>query len=523
MSYNSHTTRQSNAPSLRVHVQVIEDYISSLGGGSVFTTIEMVRFNYLKDACFIEDWYFVSLHQIFYLWRLDPHELYGIPELGKYPRIIEAACKILDPIMQHPSAPVRRQHAKWFSEFPICLSGLSNMFDWYHTSGFNVVKSFGKLVEDWGNYKTCCKQRGYPPLVDELVRAFAVSSPILQLILFLDIRSAIGILDDEYAKAMKHLFDHDIQWHRELSVRRNTARPLTEGEIKEKNIWLAKQYEIIHVKQQKRRSMILESNSPHGIPSPAHGSPYVRPAQPHQVSGQVPPSTMVTSSSQLTALQYQNQALAHPHLQNVQYGSFSRKQPESLRFSRGQFQNAQHGASTTWNDVFSGNPLQPSEFSQGGFPTGQHELRNTRDSSVAGHPSHSPSLVSRLPPHQIHTTHHNVNPTSLANLASPTVVQQAQIQQQNPSAANQSVHPGLRSNVLRQAPQLQEVYGIPRVNPAPIRPNLATANGTSQSVPIRCLCLPSCRYLDLPMCRASLLRKISTQLILQSCIAMLNY
>ncbi|KAL5350925.1 hypothetical protein ACLOAV_004498 [Pseudogymnoascus australis] len=63
----------ANHPSLKAMVPIIEQHVNSCGGmRALASNIERQRIRMLQEACRNDDYFYVALHQMFFLWSLDP-------------------------------------------------------------------------------------------------------------------------------------------------------------------------------------------------------------------------------------------------------------------------------------------------------------------------------------------------------------------------------------------------------------------------------------------------------------------
>ncbi|KAK0102510.1 hypothetical protein ONS95_006124 [Cadophora gregata] len=259
---NKRQRTQVNAmPSLKGRVSLIEKHIASAGGlQNLNTGLERPRFALLTDACRNEDPFYVALHQVFCVWDLNQQEVIIIPG---YPNsnILQAAFKILGALIRDNDqlAPV---HKIWFAQFPGPLGQLLVVSEVYRQSITDVGVFLERLTVEWVSLSTEWTQRGYPPLVDELVSRLGLLSPTLQSVVFTATRRNLGIRDEDVGTRMEDLFRRDQQEHQALSARVNTARPPTAKEVQERNTALVNEYLTLHNHVIQRRSSTAISGSP---------------------------------------------------------------------------------------------------------------------------------------------------------------------------------------------------------------------------------------------------------------------
>ncbi|KAL5351058.1 hypothetical protein ACLOAV_004633 [Pseudogymnoascus australis] len=203
-----------------------------------------------QEACRNDDYFYVALHQMFCLWSLDP-DLVARLAMPKGGPNLKASFTIIGHLIMQNSA-ISDAHTKFFSTFPNHLSELMYRSGQYSLTVNNVLIFLTKLSLEWQKYIPECRQRGCPPLVDELVNRFGLLSPILQHIIFTATRRNIGFPDDEYSAQMEQLFNRDQELHHQMAARVNTAYPPTKREIHERNQWQAGQYAHVRAAQLRR-------------------------------------------------------------------------------------------------------------------------------------------------------------------------------------------------------------------------------------------------------------------------------
>ncbi|KFX94191.1 hypothetical protein O988_06427 [Pseudogymnoascus sp. VKM F-3808] len=308
----------ANHPSLKPMLPLIDGHVASHGGiEGLKGNIERQRFNMLQKACATDDYFYVALHQIFCLWSLDPVTAVKLvmPQ-GK--TVLNVAFAIVGQLLMKNTA-LDDAHTRFFAIFPNHLSELMYRSDHYSLTVNNVAIFLVRLAQEWPKYIPECAQRGYPPLVDELVNRFGLLSPILQHIIFTATRRNLGFPDDEYSAQMEQTFNQDIEAHRQMAARVNTAYPPTAREIKERNEWQANQYFAIRAMQIQRMDADRQAQSsqqtpppgpnmarpsqqslPGRVQSPSNAPSGTQAGQPHLIRTNVMPSHVLTASPQST-------------------------------------------------------------------------------------------------------------------------------------------------------------------------------------------------------------------------------
>lgn len=220
---------------------LIEEHIRVTGGFQALNTeLEKPRFILLQDACNNEDYFYVALHQFFCLWTLDRSllvEVNGFPDT----HTVTFAFNIINQLIRDNQG-LSHVHLVWFSLFPAALKDLLARSDHYRRTTLSVSNFLMRLKTHWVTLTNECKQRGYPPLVDEMINRLGLLSPVLQGVFFTASRRNLGIGDNEIGAQMELLFVQDRAGHRELAARYNTSFPPSELDVRERNVGVANRY-----------------------------------------------------------------------------------------------------------------------------------------------------------------------------------------------------------------------------------------------------------------------------------------
>ncbi|OBT86054.1 hypothetical protein VE02_05695 [Pseudogymnoascus sp. 03VT05] len=307
----------ANHPSLKTMLPLLEQHVNAHGGMRNFTNnIERQRVHKLQKACETDDYFYFALHQIFCLYTLDP-EMVAKLIMPHGETVLEVAFGIISQLIM-ANTTISPVHTKFFSVFPNQLPELMFRSDQYKLTVNNVAIFLARLSLEWPKYVPECIQRGYPPLVDELVNRFGLLSPILQHIVFTAVRRNMGAPDDEYSAQMEQLFNHDQKFHRQMAARVNTAYPPTEREINERNQWQINQYLCVRAAQLQRIERIRrgqlaqmgqnaaiplqQPNLPERVQSPSNMLPSTQAGLPSPIRTTILPSELLTASPRSTTV-----------------------------------------------------------------------------------------------------------------------------------------------------------------------------------------------------------------------------
>ncbi|POS86532.1 hypothetical protein EPUL_001610, partial [Erysiphe pulchra] len=168
---------QSSRFTLKSKLTMIEAQLKSVGGlESLNTGLERPRFQLLIEACRVEDFFYVILHQIYILWDFRREEVLSIPEASNIGSL-QIGFRIVAKII-HENNQLAPNHKRWFAEFPHSLTKLLETSDNCRKTYINVLNCVIKLSTNWYPLMHECKTRLAPLLAEELVNKLGVLSPI---------------------------------------------------------------------------------------------------------------------------------------------------------------------------------------------------------------------------------------------------------------------------------------------------------------------------------------------------------
>lgn len=245
--------RQANSPSLSQYYPILENYIQECrASGEVFTEQEKTRFALLQTACSSNDYFYIAFHQVLCLWFADRDFLKDtVAQPGQNDKILDRGmCHMTQFLIAQKAAPVAAKHGKWFTTFPIDFHHLRNYSDAYRTAVNDVAASLILITQHVNAFLSQCVQRRYPPLADEIIRIFRVSSPIVQRLMFTWVRKTMGIRTDNFADAMLQEFQQSQSLNAQLSARINTNMPPTQRELEDATNYTVNQYLRIRTEQE---------------------------------------------------------------------------------------------------------------------------------------------------------------------------------------------------------------------------------------------------------------------------------
>lgn len=221
--------------------QLITHFVHPNGSGfpRPLSQQEHARINLLQRACLRQDITFLLTHQIYCLATYDafslPQQLQTAPYLG-------ALCQKLDSILM-PNNQLTWPVLGWFATFPAPLKDVTQSAPELYGSKLKLFESFAShTASNWERLKTICDERGYPPLVGEIMNYLGANSAVLQHVVFLSITRSLWGMDETpwFREAERLFFKNQDEWNKALSHHINgTMDPQI---VTKYNMWYISRY-----------------------------------------------------------------------------------------------------------------------------------------------------------------------------------------------------------------------------------------------------------------------------------------
>jgi len=255
------------SPSLKPRISLIHQYIKSIGGTQALSPLlERPRFALLEQACIEEDSFYLALHQLFCVWDANNQNLPNIHQFPA-PEVLTMGFRILGQLIKSNS-DLKANHLQWFAQFPAMLADLLQTSETYRQSISSSCNFLYKLGTEWDKLSANCRNRGYPPLVDELVETLGCLSPILQHIIFTASRRNLGFGDDNYGPQMEEIFRQDKSGHNSISRKNHVSTQSADGEVAKHNQELIQIYrQAIQRRTQTQQVQIIHARRASGSTS----------------------------------------------------------------------------------------------------------------------------------------------------------------------------------------------------------------------------------------------------------------
>ncbi len=243
-------TPATQGPSLMHYLHMTDKMISDYGGESALGPLGLPRIRLLQDACKSEDCFYLTLHQVYCLHSMDPQSFFQIPGMSQIH--VEGLGIVEQLVLSNQNLPPNS--LAWFASFPAPHTNLVARSPMYQRALKDVQNFLYLIAQNWRRVQEGCRQRDYPPIVEELVTIFGLVSIVFQRVVFTAIhRSMWGPEQDACFRSIELLFRQDQQNYQEVRSRMNTARPPTAAEIRAGHIALVNKYK--EIRQQRRQNI----------------------------------------------------------------------------------------------------------------------------------------------------------------------------------------------------------------------------------------------------------------------------
>ncbi|KAL2133023.1 hypothetical protein VTI74DRAFT_3029 [Chaetomium olivicolor] len=285
-------------PRLEQHIQ------ASRGEQALEPTIEKPRMVLLREACKINDEFFVLLHQLFCIWSLNPRDAHaGLPMAA--PTAIDAGFAVLETVLRKNQL-MSPQYQQWFARFPVLIEDYTQPRAQYPPVISEIAAFLGHLAHRYDELDSLSMSRQYPFLVDELLSRLGCKSPILQRILFTACRRRLGVMDGPFSCQIEQAFRDDQSRHLDPATGNLVFAPLTYfGEIDDRNATLIRHYRLIV-----QAATSTASSQPNPQPPTLAGTP---PLVSQQQAGRSPPVSQPQAGPASIQIPQQNQPTYAPY------------------------------------------------------------------------------------------------------------------------------------------------------------------------------------------------------------------
>ncbi|KAK2808244.1 hypothetical protein FQN49_008732, partial [Arthroderma sp. PD_2] len=144
---------------------------------AAFRPHEIIYVCMLRDACMVQDLQFLALHQLYCLSATSSRPLQGFGPLAK--KGIQVTMEAL-----RPMAPLSLNFLKYFSAFPSDFGVLVSQNQKYANEVHTILSWAPCIPGIWPKFFSDVTNRGYPPLIDELIHGLGTHSKVIHFVFF---------------------------------------------------------------------------------------------------------------------------------------------------------------------------------------------------------------------------------------------------------------------------------------------------------------------------------------------------
>ncbi|KAB8259002.1 hypothetical protein BDV32DRAFT_139246 [Aspergillus pseudonomiae] len=235
-------------------LKTLENFQEQLKQRDCLGNVEQPRTQLLYQACAERDPLFLAIHQVYCLHSLAPQEFLQLPG---YTVLQECGLDVIRRLLVENNR-VSAGFLRWSTQFPAPLVGLMQRSRYRQ-----VVEQAGQclrlLAERWPMYVKDVRKREFPPLVDELVKNFEITSGALAYTIFLSTcRTLPGSRSEEHLKAVWEL---DLRYYQQRCA---SPRPVSNAQLYEEHQKVIQAYRSV--------SVPTGTHQPGPHPTLSHGS-----------------------------------------------------------------------------------------------------------------------------------------------------------------------------------------------------------------------------------------------------------
>ncbi|GIC84633.1 MIZ zinc finger domain protein [Aspergillus udagawae] len=161
--------------------EALDAFVARAEGAMLLSeTVELPRTRLLRDACIEKDLFYLTLHQIYSLHTFAPSEFARLPYVSRHNEMgLEVVQQLL--VDNHR---LSGDFLRWSVNFPRPLGVMCQTRE-FPIVVHQIARCLGSFSEKWTAFDHHVRERGYPPLIDELVVQFGITSSVLLSIVFL--------------------------------------------------------------------------------------------------------------------------------------------------------------------------------------------------------------------------------------------------------------------------------------------------------------------------------------------------
>ncbi|KAJ9198788.1 transcriptional regulator family: Zinc finger, MIZ-type [Paecilomyces variotii] len=271
---------------------------------SLSESVELPRVRLLQEACRSKDLFYVTLHQVFCL------HTFALSEFARLTGFSTSQASALEIIKQLllDNRRLSGDFLKWCVNFPFPMSRMLQNVK-YRGTLQQIGQSLSLLSVKWVSFEQEIRRRSYPPLIDELVLQFHITSSTLQSVIFTAIcRRHLQARDDDRLRQFLSLFERNRKYY--LRRFADPQHPVSTEHMQKENEDLIRGYHSLWVQFAPRNEI---------HPAPSH-SPVATQRAGQMASGAVPAAPAHATSPARNSVR---PSLQSPPIQQLPSQSYS--------------------------------------------------------------------------------------------------------------------------------------------------------------------------------------------------------
>ncbi|KAM5443509.1 hypothetical protein MferCBS31731_001282 [Microsporum ferrugineum] len=406
-------------PPIELSPQALNACVPFLNGVvSTFQSHEAAYIYLLRDACVLYDLQYLALHQLHCISAISAKKLPGFGAKGQ-----RAVAIVLDMVCHKARASSVFLH--YFSAFPSDFATITSQNQRYAAAIESIKRWAPSFADTWPKFFSKVYNRGYPPLIDEIIHELGVHSVIMQSVFYTACVSTLTVnRPAALREAWKTVRQKNIDFYQHRLRMANTSNPVSAVHIQGENSYLASMFQQIYavypppgvapIPSQATHHMNPQQTlyaTPPGYPS----TPQVAPFSVTNRQAMRFPAAASTRSQPTRPLPFQRQTTLPSQTSTAPSNTTARIHPSMPSTAAQPYPSPTRQPITVSTANFNNNPpLTPSNQAYA-HPPAQHYMQPTPTAQPIGTPLFPPPNANALPPT-------NPSPTSSLHLSHLRVV-----------------------------------------------------------------------------------------------------
>ncbi|KAE8144137.1 hypothetical protein BDV25DRAFT_167571 [Aspergillus avenaceus] len=213
-------------------LKLLDKFIATLAEKNCLGNVEQPRLQLLYQACAERDPLFLAVHQVYCLYSLAPQEFFQLPGFSdRQAHGLDVIKRLL--VENNRVSP---EFLRWSAHFPALLGDMMKK-PAYRQAVEQARQCLASLADRWHPYVQQVRSREFPPLIQELVTNFGITSGALAYTIFLSTcRTLPGSKMEEH---LKSVWQKDLRFYQGRCA---STRPVSQARIQEETQKVIKAY-----------------------------------------------------------------------------------------------------------------------------------------------------------------------------------------------------------------------------------------------------------------------------------------